>query len=71
MIFVYLLAAFGLFMAVCCIGGALLVAYEALVGYGRPQDDSFDLAFSTTDRLHGEAQRAIHDLQNLGNRRGK
>ncbi len=68
-VLIYALAAFGVFMAVCCIGGALLVAYEALFGYGRPGDGSLDRAFSATDRLHAEAQQAIRDLQDLGNRR--
>jgi hypothetical protein len=68
-VLIYGLAVLGLLTLIGGFGAAVLIAYEEFCG--RPGSSSLDHAFSATDRLHTEAQQAIRDLQNLGNRRGK
>jgi hypothetical protein len=62
------LAVLGLLLVIVSIGAAAVLSYQER--YGHSTASSFDQAFSVTDRLHAEAQRAIRDLQNLENRRG-
>jgi len=64
---IYALAFFGLLAVIGGITTAALLALEER--YGRSADGhAFDQAFSATDRLHAEAQRAIRDLEDLANR---
>jgi hypothetical protein len=62
------LAVLGLLLVIVSIGAAVVLSHQER--YGHPTASSFDQAFSATDRLHMEAQRAISDLQNLDNQRG-
>lgn len=65
-VLIYGLAVLGLIAVIGSIIAAAVLSFQER--YGRLPDDSFDQAFSATDRLHAEAQRAIRDLQNLDNR---
>lgn len=65
-VLIYGFAFLGLLTLIGSVSAAVVLAYQER--YGRPPSDSFEDVFSAADRLHGEAQRAIRDLEDLANR---
>lgn len=63
----YGLAFVGVLVIAASLVAAAALSFQERFGH-LFHDATLDQAFSATDRLHAEAQRAIHDLEDLANR---